>query len=344
MNNICSKLAVFVLALTGVAASAQADSVAAFYKGKQMEMVIRSKPGGSYDMYARLLARHMSKHIPGNPNILPINMPGGGGIKAVNYVANIAPKDGTVLTILGVGMPMFQALSLGDNLRADLRELGWIGNLSDSNSVLVTWHTSPVKTLEDAKERESKIGGTGAGSFSVQLPTFYNNALGTKFNIIKGYAGAGAINLAMERGEVDGRGSNPWASYVASSPDYVRDKKLNVIVQVGLKREKDLPDVPLLLDLATNPEEQAMFEFVSKGVVGGRPIATTPGVPAERVEALRAAFEATLKDPEFQADAKTQNLIISSMTGKEMEQIIDDVINAPQEIRAKVKAAFEGAK
>jgi tripartite-type tricarboxylate transporter receptor subunit TctC len=322
--------------------AAAADPVADFYKGKEMQMIIRTSAGGGYDIYARLLAHHIINHIPGKPStMIPVNMPGGGGIKAANYVAKVAPRDGSIMTIVSQGLPMYQALKLGTKLEADLREFNWIGNMSDSNQLIVTWHTSPTKTLADAKKRTTVIGSTGAGSISTQLPAVYNNVLGTKFKIVFGYRSGTEINLAMERGEVEGRGTNPWASYVASTPNYIADHQLNYLIQVGLKKEKDLPDVPLLRDLAQGGDDKAVLEFVSKAVAVGRPIAVGPGVPKERVKALRAAYEATIQDPAFIADAKKARAEISSMKGEDLQQLVNDLINAPQRIRDKVKEAIK---
>ena len=278
-------------------ARAASESVAEFYKGKQIRGIIRSS--GSYDVLTRLLGAHMMRHIPGNPSFLPINMPGAGGLLALNWVGNIGPRDGTILTIPSSGLPMYQALGMySDQLKVDLREISWIGNLSDSNPVLTTWHSSKVKTLEDARQQVAILGTTGAGSISAQLPAVYNNLLGTKFKVIYGYDGSNTT-LAMERGEIDGRASNTWASYKMGQADWVNNKKLNYILQVGLRKEPELPHVPLLTDLAQDEETRQIFQFLSRVVAISRAIVTSPGVPPERVEALRRAFDATMKDPQF---------------------------------------------
>ena len=333
-----------LLALTAILAAipAQADEVADFYSGKQIRFIIRSGAGGGYDQYARLLGRHIGKHIPGKPTVLPVNMPGGGGIRAANYVAKIAPQDGTILTIVSQGLPVDQALGLNPTFQADLRDFNWIGNMSSSNQLLVTWHTSPTKTWADLMQRETTIGSTQAGSISVQMPAVYNNILGTKIRIIFGYPDGRDVNLAMERGEVEGRATNPWASYVAVTPEYVAKKWIIPIIQVGMVKDPDLPDVPLLRDQkARTPDDQAVLEFMSKATVVGRPIATTPGVPAERVAALRRAFDLTLKDPEFIKEAKTQRAEIDAMTGAELAQIINELIAAPTTLRDRVKLAIQ---
>jgi tripartite-type tricarboxylate transporter receptor subunit TctC len=336
-----SVLVLATLLLTSAVGPAAADPVADFYTGKQIKFVIRSGVGGSYDQYSRLLARHMGKHIPGNPTLLPLNMPGGGGIRSANYVAKIAPQDGTVLTMVSQGLPVDQALGLNPSFQADLRDFAWIGNVSSSNQVLVTWHTSPTKTLDQLMTRETVIGSSQAGSISVQMPAVLNNIVGTKIKIVFGYPDGRDINLAMERGEVEGRATNPWASYLATDPLYVQQKLIIPVIQMGMEKDRDLQQVPLMRDLARNADDQAVLDFMSKAVSVGRPIATTPGVPADRVAALRKAFDETLTDPEFIQEAKTQRAEIQPMTGVQLAQIIRDIIEAPAELRERVKVVIQ---
>jgi tripartite-type tricarboxylate transporter receptor subunit TctC len=332
---------ILAAALIAVAAPVAADPIADFYTGKQIRFVIRSGVGGSYDQYSRLLARHIGKHIPGNPSVLPVNMPGGGGIRAATYVAKVAPQDGTILTMVSQGLPVDQALGLNPSFQADLREFPWIGNVSSSNQVLVTWHTSPTKTLAQLMTRETVIGSSQAGSISVQMPAVLNNIVGTKIKIVFGYPDGKDINIAMERGEVEGRATNPWASYIATDPNYVQQKLIIPVIQMGMTKEADLPDVPLMRDLARNPADQAVLDFMSKSVSVGRPIATTPGVPAERIAALRKAFDDTLKDPAFIQEAKTQRAEIQPMTGGQLAQIVKEIIDAPAELRERVKVVIQ---
>src|SRR6476620_4054257 len=320
-----STLFLAALSLTTAIGPAVADPVADFYAGKQIRFIIRSGVGGSYDQYSRLLARHIGKHIPGNPTLLPVNMPGGGGIRSANYVAKIAPQDGTILTMVSQGLPVDQALGLNTSFQADLRDFHWIGNISASNQVLVTWHTSPTKSLADLMARETVIGSSQAGSISVQMPAVLNNIVGTRLKIVFGYPDGRDINLAMERGEVEGRATNPWSSYISTDPQYVDNKLIIPIIQIGMQKESQLPDVPLMRDLAKDAPGQAVLDFMSKAVAFGRPIATTPGVPAERVAALRRAFDLTLKDPAFLQEAKTQRAELQPMTGAELEGIVRDV-------------------
>ena len=324
---------------------AAAEPIEDFYKGKTLQMVIRSQAGaGGYDSYARLLARHIGRNIPGAPRVLPVNMPGGGGIVAANYIAKVAPKDGTTLTIVSQGLAVDQALGLNASFQADLREFNWIGNMSDSNQILAVWHTSPTKTLADARQRETTIGTTQAGSISQQLTAFYNNVLGTKLKIVFGYPDGHDVDLAMQRGEVEGRGTNTWASYVSVSPHFVRDNLITPLLQVGLKKDPALPHVPLLRELARSAEDQAILDFMSNAVAVGRPIATTPGTAPDRVEALRRAFDATLNDPLFIKEAQKENAEISPMTGAQLAQIIKALIEAPAEIKAGMKSAIQAKK
>jgi tripartite-type tricarboxylate transporter receptor subunit TctC len=318
-----------------------ADPVAEFYKGKQIRFIIRAGAGGTYDLYARLLGRHLGAHIPGNPTVLPINMSGGGGIKAAMYVAEVAPKDGTILTIVSQGLAADQGLGLNPSFQADLREFNWVGNMSSAGQVVVTWHTSPTRTLEEAMTRTTVIGTTGAGSISVQIGAVLNNVVGTKLKLVVGYPDGNDVNLAMERGEVEGRCSSPWPSFVAATPRYVLDKLIVPIVQVGLQKEPALPNVPLLRDLAKTNQERQVLDFMSTAVAIGRPIATTPGVPAERVAALRKAFDETLRDPAFMADADMQRLEIRAMNGGELAGLIKQVIETPADLRERVKLAIQ---
>ena len=325
---------------------ARADSVRDFYAGpgKVIRFVIRTPPGGGYDLLSRLLARHLGRYIPGNPTLTPVNMPGGGGIVAANHLAHVAPKDGTVLSIISQGLATDQALGLSPQLTADLRTFNWIANVEFSNQLLVVWNTSPTQTLEDAKRRVTRIGSTGAGSASVQLPAFYNNVLGTKFQIVFGYPGGVDVDFAMERGEVEGRGTNPYSDYMAAKPDWIPKKRITPIIQVGMEKEPALPDVPLLRDQPVREEDKPLIEFMSRAVTVGRPLATTPGVPAERVAALRKAFHDLLGDADFIADAKRQNAEVRPMSGEKLAELYRDLIGAPQDVKDRVKVALEPRK
>jgi tripartite-type tricarboxylate transporter receptor subunit TctC len=334
-------LALILLLASACIARAQADALADFYRGKQMKIIIRTAAGTGYDVYSRLLARHIVRHIPGRPALmLPVNMEGAGGIVAANYMAEVAPKDGTVIAMLNQGIIADQALGINKTLKTDLRTFNWLGIMSGSNDVLATWHSSPTKTLADAMRRETLVGATGAGSVSTQMPAVYNNILGTRFKIVIGYANGGEINLAMERGEIEGKATNPYSSYVAAT-NYVRDHLINIIIQTGVKKDPAMPDVPLLRDLGKTVQDKAILDFISNSVAIGWPIATNPGVPPQRVAALRRAFDETMRDPEFLADAARQKTDISPTPGVEAQQMIAAVIGAPADIKDKAKRAME---
>ena len=338
IQNICSTgFAFFCLSN---ASTVQAQSVAEFYKNNPIKMIIRSEAGGTYDVYSRILSRHMPRHIPGQPTMVNINMPGGGGIIAANYVGLTAPRDGTIMSMIGLGLPVDQALGLNKSLRIDLRDLNWIGSISSSNQILVTWHTSKVRTLEQAKQVESQIGSTGAGSVSQQYPAFYNAFLKTKFKVIFGYAGTNQLNLAMERGEIDGSGSTSWAQYVMEAPRLVREKLIVPLIQVGLKKEPDLQHVPLLLDLAQTAEERAAFRFLSNSVNFGRPMATTPQVPPERLASLREAFEKTMIDERFIEDVKRAGGEVRWMPADELSQLVAELTTTSEPLKSKLRAVL----
>lgn len=319
------------------------QSVQEFYSGpgKQMRMVIRTTAGGGYDLLSRLVARHMGRFIPGEPQMVPVNMPGGGGIVAANYMMQVAPKDGSVLSIFSQGLASDQSLGLSPQFKADLRTVNWIANVTHSNQLLVVHRTAKTQTLEQAKQRVTTIGTTGAGSASVQFPAFFNNVLGTKFKMVFGYPGGAEIDMAMERGEVEGRGTNPYTDYMSAKPTWLPEKIVIPLIQTGLVREPALPDVPLLLDQPVPPENKALLEFMSRSASVGRPLGTTPGAPADRVTALRAAFQAMIKDNDFKADAKKHNMDIRPMTGEELDKLIRDIVETPAEIRERVKKALE---
>jgi len=323
--------AIFALATTG--SSAEAQSVEEFYKGKTISMVIGYSPGGGYDTYARLVARFMGDHIPGKPQIVPRNMPGASSRVAAAFVYNVAPKDGTVLATGDQSLSVAQVM--GEKLQFDTTKFIYIGNPSAENNTTVTWHTSPVKTIEDAKKQEIPLGATG-GSTSSQYPRAMNAVLGTKFKVILGYPGGNDINLAMERGEVAGRGSNSWASWKATRPEWLKEKKINILVQIGLNKSPDLPDVPLLMDLAKSEEDRAVLKLLSSPSAIGRPIFTTPGVPDDRVKALRAAFEATIKDPAFIEEAKKAQLDLEPVSGEELQKIVSDIVATPEPIAKRL--------
>lgn len=321
-------------------ASAQ-KSVADFYKGKSIDLYIGYTQGGGYDLYARFTAKHMQKHIPGNPTIIPRQMTGAGSHKAAAYVYEVAPKDGTVLAATAQEIALDQALGRL-TIKFDATKVHWIGNPSVDNNVVTMWHTSGVKSVADAQKKQYIMAATGANSGSAIYPQVLNTLVGTKFKIISGYPGGRDMDLAMERGEVHGRGSQAYASYKSTQPDWLRDGKVIFITQVGLRKEPELPNVPLLMDLAKNPEDKAALRLLSTPTAIGRPLYTTPGVPAERVAALRRAYDLTVKDPEYLADMKKAGLEVNSISGEEIQKLVAEVVATPKPIVERLIKAIEG--
>lgn len=339
-KSMIRSLPISLAAVMALCAPAQAQqSIESVYKGKTIDFYIGFSPGGGYDFYARLLARFMGEHIPGKPNIVAKNMAGGGSRTAASFMYSVAPKDGLALATVDQATPVQQAV--GDpTIKFDTAKFNFIGNPVVDNNVVVTWHASGVKTIEDATKKEYPIGATGFNTSS-QYPQALNIVAGTKFKIILGYPGANEINLAMENGEVAGRGSNSWASYKATKPDWIRDKKMHVLVQIGLQKAADLPDVPLLMDLAKNEADRAALKLLSAPPDIGRPVFAPPGVPAERVKALRDAFDATMKDQAFLDAAKREGLEIDPVSGEQLQKIVNEILSAPQAVRDRLATLID---
>jgi tripartite-type tricarboxylate transporter receptor subunit TctC len=320
-----------------------ADPVEDFYKGRTIKFIVGSNTGGSYDTYSRLLTAHMGRHIPGNPTLVVENMPGASGTKSAQYIGEIAPKDGSVIGMFNQSMPQRQMFE-PDQVHFDLSKFGWIGAMNTSTTVFITWHTSGVKTLEDARKKEVVMGALSAAGGNSVYPLLINAFLGTKFKVVLGYQGGNTIQLAMERGEVDGRAAVVWSGLKAGWPHWIAEKKIFVLLQTGLTKEKDLPDAPLLLDLAKNQEEKAIFRFVSSDSAMGFPVTAPPGIPAERLAALQKAFLDTMKDPEFVKIATERQLEIEPSTGDEVRKVVEDLIGTPKDVIAKIKKGLAEAE
>ncbi len=314
-----------------------------FYKGKQVSIVVGFGPGGGYDAYARLLGRHIGNHIPGRPNVVVQNMEGAGSVRASNYVYVNAAKDGTVIAAPNQNMPMYQLLG-GKAAQFEGAKLQWIGSLVGSNGLLYTWHTSPVRTLEDAKKRETPLGGTGTNSDSHIFPTLINKLLGTKFKVINGYSGGSKeIHIAIERGEVEGRGGNSWASLAASNPDWIEQKKVQFLVQIGLKPDPApaLAGVPVLIDLVTDPDDKKAVEVVTGPTVLGYSYWLAPEVPKERLTTLRRAFDAMTKDATFLADAAKSKMQVTPQPGEDLAAIVARSAAMPKAVLERTSALLE---
>ena len=322
---------------------ATAQSAADFYKGRTIQMIIGVSAGGDYDLRARLVARYMSKHIPGNPKIVPQNMLGAGGLVAANWLANVAPRDGTAMLAISSNLPVAQAVGL-DGVKFDIRKLSYIGNTTDSPNVINSWHATGVTKIQQVMEKEFVVGATGRSSGSYYYPAALNAFAGTKFKIVFGYPGGADVNIAMERGEVGGRGSNLWASWQSTRPQWLAEKKIHMLVQIALKRHPDLPDVPLMQDLVKPELHKQVLTFISADTSIARSIVTTPDVPAERIALLRQAFEAAIKDPELIKEAKQAKQDISPTSGADAQKIANSIVGASPDVIAAAKPILSGGK
>jgi tripartite-type tricarboxylate transporter receptor subunit TctC len=318
---------------------ARGQTVVQFYKGRQLTMLVFTGAGSTYDIYARLLARHLGDHIPGKPIIIVQNMPGAGGLKVEQYLYRIAPKDGTVMGTIGRGLP-FEPM-LGENeVNVDPLKFTWLGSMNRDVSLAMSWRTSKVKTFADLKEHQLLVPGTGAGADSEIMPLAFNRLAGTKFKIIEGYRDTAIAALAMERGELDGLAYWSWSAIMAAHPDWVRDNKVNLLFHTGVDPLAGAPDVPRIRDLVTNPTDHAALAFLLAREIIGRPFLAPPDLPADRAAALRSAFAATLRDPAFLQDAARARLDISLLTGKQVDVLLRDSASAPKEVIDRVKQAL----
>lgn len=333
MTKCCVASAVAVMALLPAAASAQ--SVEQFYKGKTVNLYIGFAPGGSYDFYGRLVARHLGKHIPGQPNVVAQSMPGAGSFKAANFLFNVAPKDGTAMGIVSQTMALEEALKTS-GVQYKSAEFNWIGRTTSIVEVTLTWHTSKAKTIQDVLTHETPVASTGPGSPSMGYPLLLNAVAGTKFKIITGYPGSTDGMLAMERGEVEGALTS-WNTLKVAKRNWLDNKQINLLVQYTLERSPELPNVPAVVELGKKPEDKEMLAFYASGGEVGRSFLATPGIPAERVKALRAAFDATMNDKEFRAEIEKAKAEFNPMSGEQLQKLIANVANASPAMIARMQ-------
>ncbi len=329
-------------AIAIVTGPALADPVADFYKGRTMTVVISGSTGSTYDIGTRLIVKHMSRHIPGQPQIVPKSMIGGGHLIATNYLYGVAERDGSVIGSIGETVPMAHFMTPAQ-VKFKANEFFWLGNPSVAITTIMTWHTSGIRTLQDATKREVVLGASGAGSISSQMPQIINNVLGTRFKIINGFP-ATAIDVAMERGEVEARGGVSLARLKSIRRAWLEEKKINLLVQVGLKQDAMFPDVPLLETFARNEAERRIFRFVSSSSTIGRPLVAPPGVPPERVAALRRAFDLTMQDQAFLAEAAKLRLEIEPVAADELQALVAEIGRTPKEDVAVIQAAHTTGK
>lgn len=310
-----------------------------FYRDRTITFSTFATPGGSYDTYLRLLTQYIGKYIPGNPTMVVLNQPGAGGLVAANYAGKSAPQDGTFVTLMGVGLIIQGALG-EPALRTPLQDFNWIGNFTKDNNVIVTSETSSAKTLADAEAREVTLGSLGAGSIDAQLPELYNQLLGTRFKIIYGYEGTQQVLTAMERGEVEGQ-SNIWPTFKAVMPNGAA-QRLHVLLQIGLTKDPELANVPLVSELVQgDAAKQSIARFMTFAAMISRPLAAPPNVPPDRVQILRRAFNATLEDADFRAQAKKAGFNINPMSGEDVQTAVEEVMSSPKETIAAARQMLE---
>jgi tripartite-type tricarboxylate transporter receptor subunit TctC len=313
-----------------------------FYAGKTVTIVTSTGPGGSYDLVARMVATHMPRHLTGNPTMIVQNMPGAGHVLATNYMYAIAPKDGTAIATVDNIIPLHQMLE-GKGVHYDAGKFNWIGSTGPENSVAFVWAATGIKTVDDAKKREVILGATGAGSSTIIYATIMNNLLGTRFKIVTGYKSSNEVFLAVEKGELESS-TGSYSSLVTKYQGWLAGKKINIIAQMGYEREKDLLDVPLLTELAKTDEARQIMKLNSSPLALGQPYLAPPGLPAERVAQLRAAFAATLTDKAFLADADKAHFEIEPTSGEDVAKIVNETTHTPAEVIARAKVAMTPAQ
>ena len=335
-----SALAAFVAAAALVMSTpaARAQTPAEFYKGKEIQLYVGVSPGGIYSTFALILAKHLEKHIPGNPNIVVQHMPGAGGAKSIAYVYDVAAKDGTAIITPNSGVVLRVVLGL-TKVGYDPAKFTWLGGWGEAvNTVSLLKDNTPVRTLEDAKKTEVILGSIGKSSSTYLFPAMMKNTLGVKFKMISGYRGGSPIRLAIEKGELNGW-AGQWTGWKLTKPDWIKDGRLVHVVQLASKPSRDLPDVPLLSSFATNDEQRQMFTAVQSGIAD-RAIAVPPGVPADRAAALRKAYEETLRDPEFLKEATARRFEVDPISGDAIQKYVNDIMATSKPMVAKMKTAM----
>jgi tripartite-type tricarboxylate transporter receptor subunit TctC len=316
---------------------AVADDASATVPG-QIKIILDAA-GGTYDLYARLVSRHWGDKLPGKPKITVEYMPGSSGTRALNYLYGQAPRDGTVVETVNSAMAFYQRIGQ-PGIQYDAAALNWIGSLTRAYDGVTVFYTSKAKTIEDAFKKEVILGASGAAGTMATYPAFMNNVLGTKFKIVTGYQGGNDVLVAMERGEVEGPGNRPWSTWKVIRPEWYQDKKIIPLVQLSLKKAPDLPDVPLLIDLARNEEEREMFYFLSSHTPMEQPFVAPPQMDGKLVATYRQAFAAMYQDVDFLADAKKNRMELDPHTGDEVQEIVKGTLATPQHIVDRVKAAL----
>lgn len=318
--------AVAIAVMAPVTKPAIADD---FFGGKTISIVVGSSVGGGYDLYARLLSRHMGRHLPGHPKLITQNMPGAGGARAAAHLYKVAPKDGTTIGTFLSGNIINPLLGQS---AFNATHYNWVGSVADDVNVCMSWHTSKIKTWADMQQQVFTVAGQGPGAVSNVYANLVKNLFGMPIKLVSGYPGSTEMGMAMERGEVDGICVTSYGSVITAYRDKLRNKQLNFLFQAGMRKVPELPDVPMLLDLARDDQERAILRFVV-GVLGAsRPFAAPPGVPEDRVRLLREAFMRTMKDPEFLADAAKLDMEVNPLDGASVNALIDELYRTPKNV------------
>lgn len=342
MNKACftATSLVLVAALVVPASIAKADGVADFYKGHSISLTIGYSVGGGYDAYARLLARYVGRHIPGEPSIVPQQMTGAGSLRAANYIFSVAPKDGSALGTFSRSMGIAPLLGQAE---FDSRKFTWLGSMMDDDTTCVTWNSSPIKTWNDFLSKPSKLGGLGADADPDIWALLYKNVFGAKVQLVSGYPGTNDVTLAMERGEVDGLCGLSWSTIKTRHAEWLSNHSANIIVQAALKKEPEIAAVPLATDLVRNPEQLQIIRLLLASQAMARPFAAPPDIPAERKSALIAAFDATMRDADFLAEAQKLNFEIHPVNAATIDGLLAEVYATPKDVIARAAKAISSA-
>jgi tripartite-type tricarboxylate transporter receptor subunit TctC len=320
-------------------AAAQSADVADFFRGKTISIVIGYSAGGGYDIFARLLARHLGRHVPGNPAVVPQNMPGAGSRKAGMFLYSVAPKDGTTIGTIGRNESI--APLIEDDAGFDGSKFTWIGSIANDNSICLSWHTSQVKTWQDLQSRELTVGALAPGDNTVTVALTLRNLFGAKLKLVKGYPGTSDLFLALERGEVEGVCGVSWRPIMTQRRDWIVDKKINLLVEVALESDPSLGDTPLITRFVRDGEQLKTLSLLIATQAMARPFLAPPGVPEDRKHALRQAFDETMKDPLFLADAEKAALYVYPMAGNQIEGLLKELYATPKELTARAAKAIQ---
>jgi tripartite-type tricarboxylate transporter receptor subunit TctC len=316
-----------------------ADSVEEFYKNRQLTMIVGYTPSGSYDTYARVISRHLGKHVPGNPTVIVQNMPGASSMTASNHIYNVAPQDGTVMGIMSTVNPFAPLLGI-DTAKFDPLKINWLGSPTSETAVVAVRGDTPVNSFEDAKKTEVLLGSTGPNGTSSYYARVFNEIFKTKFKLVYGYPGMTETFIAMERGEVQGHASPFWNSLKSGKSDWLKDGKLKILLQYGARRNAELPNVPFAADLPMSADDRQLFNAVMAPLSMGFPFLMGPGVPPDRLAALQTGYAATFKDPEFLADAKKLNVDVDPISPEDLVKTLRDSYNLPKPVIDRLKALY----